>query len=210
MKAATMMRIFEPFFTTKEPGKGTGLGLATAYGVVKQHEGWIEVSSEMGKGTTFTVFFPAMNETAAAVKRKDLLFDDVNGGNETILVVEDEVAVLSMGKLILQDCGYEVLEASSSTEALAIWQRHRGSIDMLLTDMVMPSGISGMELAAQLLDQNPALKIMFSSGYCSDELEADLKRKDGPMFLQKPYTRHTLASAVRECLDRRRNLQEQT
>jgi signal transduction histidine kinase len=201
MKAATMMRIFEPFFTTKEPGKGTGLGLATVYAVVKQHEGWIEVSSEMGKGTSFTVFFPAMAESTSAAN-PDLLAPEVSGGKETILVVEDEVAVLNMGKLILQDCGYRVLEASSGAEALNLWVRNQSSIDLLLTDLVMPTGLSGMELAAQLLGQKPSLKIMFSSGYCVDELDEDFRRKDGPMFLQKPYTRHTLASAVRECLDR--------
>jgi signal transduction histidine kinase/HAMP domain-containing protein/ActR/RegA family two-component response regulator len=210
MKAATMMRLFEPFFTTKEPGKGTGLGLATVYAIVKQHEGWIEVSSQMGKGTTFAAFFPAMAETATSVTRTDLLAAEVSGGNETILVVEDEAAVLNMGKLILQDCGYQVLEAASSTEALAVWQRHEGSIDMLLTDLVMPVGISGMELAVQLLGRKPSLKIMFSSGYCVDDLDADFRRKNGPMFLQKPYTRHTLATAVRECLDRQATLQAQS
>jgi two-component system cell cycle sensor histidine kinase/response regulator CckA len=202
MKAATMMRIFEPFFTTKDPGKGSGLGLATAYGIVKQHEGWIEVHSEMGKGTVFSVFLPAMNEMATAVARTDLLMAEVRGGNETVLIVEDELIVLAMGKLILQDCGYRVFEAGSGAEALAVWKEHRGEINLLLTDMVMPAGISGMELAAQLLGENPLLKILFASGYSVDEFDTDFFRKEGLKFLQKPYTRFTLATAVRECLDR--------
>ena len=143
MDAATMARIFEPFFTTKEVGKGTGLGLATVYGIVKQHEGWIEVASEVGKGSTFNVFFPASSEPVKAVAAEPFPAAQVPGGHETILVVEDEPVLRDMAHLILQDCGYQVLEAGSGAEALQVWDRHPGRIDLVLTDVVMPGGMSG-------------------------------------------------------------------
>jgi CheY-like chemotaxis protein len=202
MNAATMARVFEPFFTTKEPGKGTGLGLATVYGIVKQHEGWVEVASEVGKGTTFSVFFPASLETAATTRNAEAQAAQMRGNGETILVVEDEASVLAMGRMILQDCGYRILEAGSGAEALELWRQNRDSIRLLLTDMVMPNGLSGMELAQQLVAEQPALKILFTSGYCVDEFDIGLFRKDTATFLQKPYTRHTLAKAVRASLDK--------
>jgi len=202
MNAATMARVFEPFFTTKEPGKGTGLGLATVYGIVKQHDGWVEVASEVGKGTAFSVFFPASLQTAATTRNSEALAAQMRGKGETILVVEDEQSVLAMGRMILQDCGYRILEAGSGAEALELWRQNRDSIQLLLTDMVMPNGLSGMELARQLVAEQPALKILFTSGYCVDEFDIGLFRKDTAMFLQKPYTRHTLAKAVRTSLDK--------
>jgi signal transduction histidine kinase/CheY-like chemotaxis protein/HAMP domain-containing protein len=201
MDAQTRNRIFEPFFTTKEPGKGTGLGLATVYGIIRQHEGWIDVTSELGKGTTFGIFFPATAETTAGIKPSDPLAESVRGGNEIILLVEDEPAILKMGKLILQDCGYRVLEAYSGNDGLDLWQRNEGRIDLLLTDVVMPEGLSGLELAQQLLGQRPQLKVLFTSGYNVNYLDTELLGKCGGVFLQKPYTRSTLAKAVRACLD---------
>jgi signal transduction histidine kinase/ActR/RegA family two-component response regulator len=205
MNAATMARVFEPFFTTKEPGKGTGLGLATVYGIVKQHEGWIELESEVGKGTTFSVFFPATAETAAVPQTPDVVAAQVRGNGETILVVEDEASVLAMGRMILQDCGYRTLEASSGVEALELWRQHQDSIQLLLTDMVMPHGLSGLELAQQMVAQRPSLKVLFTSGYFADEFELDLYlfHHEGAMFLQKPYTRSSLAKAVRASLDKK-------
>jgi len=201
MNAATMARIFEPFFTTKEPGRGTGLGLATVYGIVRQHEGWVEVASVPGKGTTFAVFFPARTDTSPVVRAADPLVPPVRGGNETILVVEDEATGRAMGRIVLQDCGYQVLEAESGLEAIDLWQRHPETIQLLLTDMVMPEGLSGVELAQQLRRQRPELKVLFTSGYSVDEFDTDFFKGEGNNFLQKPYTRSTLAKAVREVLD---------
>jgi two-component system cell cycle sensor histidine kinase/response regulator CckA len=202
MDQATMRRIFEPFFTTKEVGKGTGLGLATVYGIVKQHGGWIEVASEVGKGTTFNVFFPAtgapivelQDETAETVS-------EIRGGKETILVVEDEPVLRNMAHVILQDCGYEVLEAGTGSEALQVLNSHDGHVDLLLTDMVMPDGMSGMDLAQRLRDARPDLKIIFASGYSMEELDTGFIRQGHAQFLQKPYTHVSLPKAVRECLD---------
>ncbi|HLP78236.1 MAG TPA: ATP-binding protein, partial [Candidatus Paceibacterota bacterium] len=201
MKPETMTRIFEPFFTTKEAGKGTGLGLATVYGIVKQHQGWIDVESEYGKGTAFNIYFPATNETVVASRKNELLTAEIRGGSETILIVEDEETVLQMGRLILQDCGYRVLQASCGVEALNVWRQHQESIDLLLTDMVMPHGISGMDLAQRVLAEKPSLKVIFSSGYAVDQFETEFIQQRTATFLQKPYTRHTLAKAVRERLD---------
>jgi CheY-like chemotaxis protein len=201
MDAATMGRIFEPFFTTKEVGKGTGLGLATVYGIVKQHEGWIQVASELGGGTTFTIFFPARSEPMGSVQTGVTTAATVRGGSETILVVEDEPVLRDMAHVILEDCGYSVIEARSGVQALEVWNSHSGSIDLVLTDVVMPEGMSGVELAKRLLPVKPALKIIFASGYSMDELDTDFLSKGHASFLQKPYTHVTLAKAVRECLD---------
>jgi signal transduction histidine kinase/CheY-like chemotaxis protein/HAMP domain-containing protein len=202
MKPDTIARIFEPFFTTKEVGKGTGLGLATVYGIVKQHKGWIEVASEIGRGTSFSIFFPATSETAMINRKSEMLTPQVRGGNETILIVEDEPAVLAMGKIILQDCGYNVLEALSGVEAIELWHLHKDFIDLLLTDMIMPQGISGMDLAVSLTNEKPALKVLLTSGYCVDDFDTEFISKNSSTFLQKPYTRFTLAKAVRLRLDR--------
>jgi len=203
MDAATMTRIFEPFFTTKEVGKGTGLGLATVYGIVKQHEGWIEVGSEVGKGSTFNVFLPASSEPIKAQPHESPVNAAVRGGEETILVVEDELVLRDMAHLILQDCGYRVLEAGSGAEALQVWQQHANDIGLVVTDVVMPGGMSGRELAVKLLASHPRLKIIFTSGYNVEESNTDFFRRGGAVFLQKPYTRVDLAKAVRAALDRK-------
>ena len=140
MDAATMSRIFEPFFTTKDVGKGTGLGLATVYGIVKQHEGWVEVNSEPGKGSTFDVYFPASDEVPAPNKEENASPATIAGGKETMLIVEDEPILRSMARDILEECGYRILEASSGRDALEVWKQRADDIDLLLTDMVMPDG----------------------------------------------------------------------
>jgi signal transduction histidine kinase/HAMP domain-containing protein/ActR/RegA family two-component response regulator len=201
MKPDTLTRIFEPFFTTKEVGKGTGLGLATVYGIVKQHQGWVDVVSEIGRGTMFSIFFPVATDTTLISRKVEPLTAQVRGGHETILIVEDEPAVLAMGKLILQDCGYNILEALSGVQALELWRLHRDSIDLLLTDMVMPHGISGMDLALSLVQDKPSLKVLLTSGYCVDDFDTDFISRNSTAFLQKPYTRLTLAKAVRQSLD---------
>ena len=202
MDAKTLAHIFEPFFTTKEIGKGTGLGLATVYGIVKQHEGWVEVASAPGRGTTFDLFFPASSELAAPVPEVVAAPRPVVGGTETILVVEDEPFLREMTQAILQNFGYRILEAASGKEALAVWRQHAGEIDLVLTDMVMPEGVSGAELAEQLLSQKPGLKIIFTSGYTASEINPVVLAKVHAQFLQKPYSHSDLARIVRDCLDK--------
>ena len=202
MDGYTITRIFEPFFTTKEVGKGTGLGLATVYGIVKQHEGWIEVASEVDRGTRFTAYFPASGETAKPVQEEAGPATSLRGGKETILIVEDEPVLRDMAQMILSEFGYRVLEAANGREALNVWTRYQASIDLLLTDMVMPEGISGVELAEKLLVEKPGLKVIFASGYTVDDVSTEfLKKNNHACFMQKPYTRIVLAQTVRQALD---------
>jgi len=201
MDAATLGRIFEPFFTTKEIGKGTGLGLATVYGIVKQHDGWLEVNSEPGKGATFDVFLPAAEGKAVPGKSETVSTAPVAGGTETILIVEDEQILREMARDILQDCGYRILEASTGREALEVWRQFASEIDLLLTDLVMPDGISGLDLAERLLADRPGLKIIFNSGYAPIEINTGLLSMSQAHFLQKPYTHVTLTRTIRDCLD---------
>jgi two-component system cell cycle sensor histidine kinase/response regulator CckA len=199
MSKETLARIFEPFFTTKEVGKGTGLGLATVYGIVKQHQGWVEVASELDAGTTFKVYLPESLKRVEAAE-KLLSPQNVKGGSETILLVEDEPVLRELARVILSDYDYRVLEASCGVEALKVWEEHSGKIDLLLTDMVMPSGMTGRELADELKIRKPGLKVIYTSGYSAEVMGQDLGLRD-IKFLQKPYPPPQLAQAVRECLD---------
>ena len=194
-----MTRIFEPFFTTKDVGKGTGLGLATVYGIVKQHKGWIEVESQGGAGTNFKVFLP--DSSRAAAPEQTALDPTVRGGNETILLVEDDVAVRGLARVVLQRHGYRVVEADWGNEALSVWEDHGSPIDLLLTDMIMPDGMTGWDLAKQLLTRNPDLKVIYTSGYSAQYEGPPSELRQAPTFLQKPYHPQKLARAVRECLD---------
>jgi len=198
-------RIFEPFFTTKEPGKGTGLGLATVFGIVKQHAGWIEVLSEVGQGTTFAIFFPACDEMPAA--RSETTFitaPTTSRGSETILVVEDELVLREMARDFLKDCGYRILEANSGREALQVWGKYRAEIDLLLTDMKMPEGISGMELAEKMVAEQPALRVIFTSGYSDDIVSPESLERNNARFLPKPYSYADLTHLVRKALNHKR------
>jgi CheY-like chemotaxis protein len=198
MNAETLAHIFEPFFTTKEVGKGTGLGLATVYGIVKQHHGWIEVDTREGEGTTFRIYLPASEQPAAdlaGVKAPQ----GFPRGSETILVVEDEQPLRELVKEILLHCGYKVIEAAGGGEAIEVWHRHKEEIDLLLTDIMMPEGMSGRDLADQILAEQPATRVLYTSGYPVEVIGADLIRSG--QFLQKPYHPATLAQAVRDCLD---------
>ncbi|MEW6303770.1 MAG: PAS domain S-box protein [Verrucomicrobiota bacterium] len=198
-----LARIFEPFFTTKDVGKGTGLGLATVHGIVKQHNGWVEVESTLGAGTTFRIYLPAAPEAAAA-EEKVVDEDAIPGGHETILVVEDETVVRDMVATFLQVHGYKVLTAASGIEALALWRTHGPSVDLLFTDMVMPQGMSGKQLATQLLKNRPELKVIYTSGYSPEIAAKDLNLQEGVNFLQKPFTPKRLAQVIRNHLDQRR------
>ncbi len=191
--------IFEPFFTTKDVGKGTGLGLATVFGIVQQHQGWIEVDSTVGTGTTFKVFLPAAASNATSFSQETR---KVLGGTETILVVEDEPALRHLALIMLRKHGYRVLEAASGVKALPVWEEHAAEIDLLLTDLMMPDGMTGHELAEQLRAKRPNLKVIYISGYSPEFAGADLALKEGINFLQKPFPPHKLLQTVRDCLDK--------
>jgi PAS domain S-box-containing protein len=193
-------RIFEPFFTTKEPGKGTGLGLATVFGIVKQHGGTITVESGIGQGTTFRILLPAEPAGTAAVA-VDAGQGEPRGGTEMILVVEDEPSVRRLTRVLLEGRGYRVVEASSGVDALRVWEQHGRSIDLLLTDIVMPEGLSGRDLAARLHALRPDLPVVFTSGYSADIAGRELSLLEGQNFLQKPFTRPELLHIVRRSLD---------
>ncbi len=195
-----LRRIFEPFFTTKEVGKGTGLGLATVYGIVKQHQGWIEVESEPGNGTTFSVFLPRGLETADA-RGAQAVETPARGGSETILVVEDEAPVRELVCELLTVHGYQILQAESGVKALQIWRDCKDRIDLLLTDLIMPDQMNGRELAERLWAERPGLKVIFTSGYSADVVGKDLVLCRDLNYLQKPYHPRKLALAVRDCLD---------
>jgi CheY-like chemotaxis protein len=199
MDQTVLGRLFEPFFTTKGLVHSRGLGLATVYGIVKQHQGWIEVRSQPGQGSTFRVFLPPhASLTRAESERLD---DRVPRGNETILVVEDEPPVRWIIKEALGKYGYHVLEAGNGVEALAQWHQHHAAIAMLLTDMVMPVGLSGQELAEKFTAQKPGLKVMYISGYSLQAAGNGIAVLDGLNFLQKPFDGAKLALAVRQCLE---------
>jgi CheY-like chemotaxis protein len=194
--------LFEPFFTTKEVGTGTGLGLATVFGIVEQHAGWIEVESRAGTGTTFCIFLPRLPYGVTA-RAQPPPPPPVRGGSETILVVEDEASVRGLMCRMLERRGYRVLTAASGAAALAVWQEHRAAIDLLVTDMVMPGGMGGQELADRLRAEKPALKVIHCSGYTDKMLGPDSPLSDPRSFLAKPFEHGVFLQRVRDCLDGR-------
>jgi CheY-like chemotaxis protein len=193
-------RIFEPFFTTKEVGKGTGLGLSTVYGIVQQHQGWIEVESEVGRGTTFRVYLPMCEQAVQPSPASDAPAPS-RGGTETILVVEDEAPVRELVCSLLEHHGYRILQAETGVKALEIWEQEKATVDLVLTDLVMPDRINGRELAERLWAERPGLKVIFTSGYSADVVGKDFVLQKGLNYLQKPYQPQRLATAVRDCLD---------
>jgi CheY-like chemotaxis protein len=200
MSPETLSRIFEPFFSTKEVGKGTGLGLATVYGIVKQHQGWIEVASEVGAGTTFKIYLPAIGQPAEDIPDTSFRTQNVRGGQETILLVEDEPDLRELVRDILQSYRYRVVSAANAVEALKLWDQNDGRIDLLLTDIVMPEGMNGRELVVQLRQRRPNLKVIYTSGYSAPVVDNEPDQRDG-LFLAKPYRPPALAQLVRKCLD---------
>ena len=201
MDQATQARIFEPFFTTKERGNGTGLGLATVYGIVKQSGGYIWVSSEPGQGTTLRIYLPRIDKAAGLVKANAERPEPARGG-ETVLVVEDESLVRAVARRVLTKKGYRVLEAENGAEALRICEESLPSIDLVVTDLVMPE-MGGRELAAELQARHAAVRILFMSGYTEDAALRSNVLQSGQAFLSKPFTADEFARKVREVLDDR-------
>jgi PAS domain S-box-containing protein len=198
---ATLPRIFEPFFTTKDAGRGTGLGLASVYGIVGQHQGWITVESTLGEGSTFLVFLPLAQPETLAVE--ELPLGAVPGGRETLLLVEDEPTVRRPTAAALRRLGHQVLEAATGPEALEVWAKHGRAIALLISDVVMPGGLTGLELATRLRAEQPALRIILASGYSQDLAEDGPPPVPGLTYLAKPFSPSELARAVRTCLDQK-------
>jgi len=192
-------KLFEPFFTTKEPGKGTGLGLATVYGIVKQSNGFVNVYSEPDQGTTFKIYLPR-HIGKADQGRTEILPESVSMGQETVMVVEDEPAILNLSKRILQKQGYQVLVAGTPDEAIRLAEERIGEIHLLMTDIIMPE-MNGRELAKRILSLRPNLKRLFMSGYTADVIAHHGVLDEGVYFIQKPFSRKDLAAKVREALD---------
>jgi two-component system, cell cycle sensor histidine kinase and response regulator CckA len=193
-------RIFEPFFTTKEVGKGTGLGLATVYGIVQQHHGEITVQSEPGQGTTFNVYFPFIAQSESSATDNPAK-PALPWGDETILVVEDEFPLRSFVSDLLQRCGYTVLEAGSGPAALQLWLEHHDHIQLVLTDIIMPENMNGIELGRQLLAEKPALKVIYTSGYTGNLEGRHTTLTEGVNFIRKPFKPEALAEIIRKNLD---------
>jgi CheY-like chemotaxis protein len=198
MDEGTMARIFEPFFTTKE--KGTGLGLATAYGIVKQSGGSMDVYSEPGLGTTIKIYIPGVSEEAVAISRQSAAPFEKPGGSETILVVEDEEIVRDLIRQTLARCGYDVLDAGCGEEAIDACSRREATVHLVLTDVVLPD-MSGVDLSKRLAAIMPAMKVIFMSGYTSVGVLQEGLLESGVEFIQKPFTSESLARKIREVLD---------
>jgi two-component system, cell cycle sensor histidine kinase and response regulator CckA len=201
MDAETQARIFEPFFTTKELGKGTGLGLATVYGVVKQNGGWIWVYSEPGHGTIFKIYLPQVEQAVSSPDRSKALGPRPHGF-ETILLVEDQEAIRDLAGEFLKDAGYTILQARDGTEALRVADQHHGQIDLLLTDVMMPR-MGGPELAIRLTELHPQMKVIYMSGYAEYAKDNRRLADSGKVVLQKPFALDTLARKVSEVLSAR-------
>lgn len=197
IKPEVLPRFFEPFLNEqKESGKGTALGLSAVYSIVKQHAGWMQVESPKGEGARFTAWFPALPAATAPV-----MTASADKGHETILVVEDKEAVRSILRTVLERNGYRPLLAVNGEEALALWEQHKGSIELLFTDVVMPGGVTGRDLADRLRLERPSLKVVFCSGYGADIIGPEIMTVPNNRFLAKPFDIGRLADVVRELLD---------
>ena len=199
MDKAVQARLFEPFFTTKKTNEGTGLGLATTYGIVKQNKGFISVYSEPGNGTTFRIYFRVHKGDDKKYQPLWDTGDAVEGGCETILLVEDEAMILNFCTKTLKQLGYRVLKAGSPHQAISVADSHGSGIDLLLTDVIM-SKMSGKELSGSLQRNLPSLKTLYMSGYTANVIAQHGILEEGVMFLQKPFSREALAKKVREAL----------
>jgi CheY-like chemotaxis protein len=199
MDGETKAHLFEPFFSTKGPGKGTGLGLATVFSIIKQSGGHITVYSELGLGTVFKIYLPMVESTALAAQ-VPLELSRVPPGRETLLLVEDEEGVRALSRHVLQMCGYTLLEAADGSEAVQVGMQHQGQIDLLLTDVVMPQ-LSGREVAERLRAVHPEMRVLYVSGYTGSAVVRHGILEETVHFLQKPFSPAALAQKVREVLD---------
>jgi CheY-like chemotaxis protein len=197
---ATQAHVFEPFFTTKPTGQGTGLGLATVYGIVKQSGGDIRLRSELGGGTTFVIYLPRLQQADAHQARRSPAAGVTHGGSETILLVEDDVSLRHLALRVLRRAGYTVLEAQSSRQAIALGASHSDRIDLLLTDVVMPD-LSGRAVAERLATHRPDLRVLYMSGYTDDDVMRRGITAVQTQFIQKPFLPDDLLRRVREALD---------
>jgi CheY-like chemotaxis protein len=200
MAPEVLAHLFEPFFTTKEQGKGTGLGLATVYGIVKQSGAFISVRSAEAQGTTFTIYFPSV-QTAAVIAAPAVSRSPELAGTETLLVVEDQPEVRKVITSVLSRQGYVVLEAASGQSALDLLSERHAPVDLLITDVVMP-GMSGRELVARLSSQDASTRVLYMSGYTDDEIVKHGVLDPNIDFLHKPFQPRQLLTRVREALDR--------
>jgi len=198
--ADVLPQIFNPFFSTKDIGKGTGLGLATVFGIVQQHQGWINVYSEVGHGTTFRVYLPWLSTLTTKDKAPRTLVS-VTGGTETILLVEDDQSLRISIHKMLAKLGYSILEAATGLSALEVWKHKRDEIELLLTDLMMPDGMNGKELALRLLQERPELKVIYISGYSAEIAGQDFPLEEGVNFLAKPFETEKFAKTIRKRLD---------
>jgi len=200
MDQATVSRIFEPFFTTKQPGAGTGLGLAVVFGIMETHQGFIDVESEPGKGTTFHLLFPVPERAPEETAKSVVTPDDAPGGSETILVIEDEIMLRDLVEISLTSKGYSVLLAADGQEAIDIYVRHQEKIAAILSDIGLPK-LSGDVVFARLKQINPYVKIILASGYLEPNIRAELLAAGAKYFIQKPYDSAQILSTIRMVID---------
>jgi len=199
MDKETIQRIFDPFFSTKGAGKGTGLGLSVVYGIVKQHEGWVNVYSEVGQGSTLKIYLPASSLKAEEETKETVLLKELKGSGERILLVEDEEGVREFATSALGENGYIIYETANAEEALDIFEKEGGNFDLIFSDVVLP-GKTGLELVDQLLSHKPELRILLSSSYTDHKSQWPVIRERGFIFLQKPYALADLLRAIREAI----------
>jgi len=202
----TLEHVFEPFYTTKEMGKGTGLALAMVYGIVKSHYGHITCSSSLGQGTTFKIYFPVLEGEAQSSEEGEVQEVAIRGGNETILLVDDDDLILSIGRDILEPYGYQVITAESGEKAVEIYRTEKGNIRLIALDLGMP-GMGGHGCLKEVLSIDPDAKIIIASGYSDLEKKNELLKAGARAFLGKPYRYHDMLRVVRDVLDDKPSLE---
>jgi two-component system, cell cycle sensor histidine kinase and response regulator CckA len=200
MDEATLQRIFEPFFTTKKMGRGIGLGLASVYGIIKNHGGFIDVHSEKGEGTSFFIFLPAIDEQDIIQSKESEPKDKIIHGTETILLVDDEDMIIDVGRQLLEKLGYTVFAAHSGREALAIFQKNLNEISLVIIDMIMPD-LNGGETYDEFKKIDSDIKVLLASGYSIDGLAQDILNRGCNGFIQKPFNINRLSYKIRDVLD---------
>ena len=204
MDEKTKERIFEPFFTTKEMGRGTGLGLASVYGIIKNHNGFINVYSEKGQGTTFNIYLPSSPKKDTHDRDKDVDVDNViSKGAETILLIDDESMILTVGSELLKTLGYTILTAQDGSSAIDLYKNLKENIDLVILDMVMPE-MGGGEVFDELKKINPQVKVLLSSGYSLNGQASRIIKRGCMGFIQKPFTIRDIASQLRKIIDKQK------